>query len=126
MARQTGEVAHAAVLLWAQMATKIIAIVGEGGFNALYARSIRLAHARFPWLMLCSQSPKADPKFAELKTILEGQPASQAEEANILLLITFTDILSSLIGEQLTISILRSAWGHDILDVAGKGLENES
>lgn len=42
---------------------------------------------------------------------LEGQAPAQASEANSLLMITFTDILASLIGEQLTTSILRLAWG---------------
>lgn len=125
MARQTGQVAAAAIRLWAQMAIQIIGIVGEGGFNALYARSVFLAQSRFPWLAVSAQSPLADHRFAELKNQLEGQPPAQASEANVLLLITFTDILASLIGEQLTVTILRSAWGHEIMDVVGKGLEND-
>jgi hypothetical protein len=36
-------VADAAVMLWEQMASKIISIVGEGGFNSLYARSVFLS-----------------------------------------------------------------------------------
>jgi hypothetical protein len=46
---------------------------------------------------------------------LEGQTPAQASEANRLLLITFTDILAALIGEQLTTSILRLAWGSEEL-----------
>ena len=33
------KVADAAISLWEQMATQIISIVGEGGFNSLFARS---------------------------------------------------------------------------------------
>ena len=47
---------------------------------------------------------------------LERQTPAQASEANRLLLITFTDILASLIGEQLTTSILRLAWANDASD----------
>jgi len=48
---------------------------------------------------------------------LEGQTPAQVSDANSLLLITFTDILAALIGEQLTTRILRSAWG---IDISGK------
>lgn len=125
IAQHTETVSDAAVVLWEQMATQIIAIVGEGGFNALYARSVFLAQTTFPWLAACVLSPQPDDRFAELKTGLETQAPPQASAANNLLLITFTDILASLIGEQLTTNILHSAWGHDAPDRVGKELKNE-
>ena len=55
----------------------------------------------------------------------EGQTTAQISAANCLLLTTFTDILASLIGEELTISILRLAWGNVASDRAGKEYINE-
>ena len=52
---------------------------------------------------------------------LERQTPEHAREANLLLLITFTDILASLIGEQLTTSILRLAWENDAADSRRQG-----
>lgn len=124
-AQQTEKVADAAINLWEQMATQIISIIGEGGFNSLYARSVFLTQSTFPWLTVNSLSPQNDCRFAELKTSLEGQTPAQASAANSLLLITFTDILAALIGEQLTTRILRSAWGNDTSDRAGKEFKNE-
>jgi len=109
MAQSTEEVADAAINLWEQMATQIIFIVGEGGFNSIYARSVFLTQSTFPWLAADSLSPQTDHRFAELKISLEGQTPEQINAGNSLLLITFTDILASLIGEQLTSLILRSA-----------------
>ena len=106
-------IADTAVMLWEQMARKIISIVGEGGFNSLYARSVFLSQASFPWLADCPLSAQSDQRFAELKKCFGAQAPAQACAANSLLLITFTDILASLIGEALTTSILRSAWGND-------------
>ncbi|OGS98878.1 MAG: hypothetical protein A3K04_11690 [Gallionellales bacterium RBG_16_56_9] len=126
MAQHTEEVADVAINLWEQMATQIISIVGEAGFNSLYARSIFLTQSTYPWLAASSLSPQTDQRFAELKTSFEGQTPAQASDANSLLLITFTDILAALIGEQLTTRILRSAWGNDLWDRAGKELINES
>ena len=125
MAQPTEEVAGAAISLWEQMATQIIAIVGEGGFNSLYMRSVFLTQSTFPWLSAVSLSPQTDHRFAELKISLEGQTPEQARAANSLLLITFTDILASLIGEQLTIRVLRSAWGDDPSERPGKEFQNE-
>ena len=112
-----------AIGLWEQMASQIISIVGEGGFNSLYARSVYLAQASFPWLT--APTPQTAQRFAELKASLEAQTPAQASAANRLLLITFTDILASLIGDPLTTRILRSAWGNDASGRADMELRNE-
>jgi hypothetical protein len=123
-AQHTEKVADAAIDFWDKLATEIISIVGEEGFNSLYARSVFLAQSTFPWLVASSLSPQTDQRFAELKTSLAEQTPAQASEANSLLLIALTDILASLIGEQLTTSILRSAWGDDASDKAVKEFKN--
>ena len=125
MAQPTEQVADAAIELWEKLATEIISIVGEVGFNALYARSVFLAQTTFPWLAASSLAPQTDHRFAQLKISLAEQTPAHASEANRLLLITFTNILTSLIGEELTAGILRSAWGKDALDGADKEFDNE-
>lgn len=124
-AQHTEKVADAAVSLWAQMATQIISIVGEGGFDSLYARSLYLSQATFPWLAAGSTSAQTSSRFTNLKINFEGQTPALASEANCLLLITFTDILASLVGEPLTVRILDSAWNNDTQGTAGKESKNE-
>jgi hypothetical protein len=63
---------------------------------------------------------RTDSRFPDLKISLEGRDFAEAGEASIALLIAFIDILALLIGELLTTSILRAAWGDDALDIAGK------
>lgn len=123
MAQHAGKSVEATIDLWQRMATKIISIVGEDGFNSLYARTVFIAQSTFPCLADSSLS-QADNRFAGLKKCLENQAPAQVSAANKLLLITFTDILTSLIGEQLTTSILRSAWGHDASDKADQEVQN--
>jgi hypothetical protein len=120
---QTEKIPDAAVFVWEQMATQIISIVGEGGFNSLYSRSLALTQSTFFWLEFDPHSTQTDHRFAELKMCLERQSPAHANEANLLLLITFTDILASLIGEQLTTSILSLAWDYDAADSAGKEIK---
>jgi hypothetical protein len=124
MARHADKAADAAIDFWGKLATEIISIVGEEGFRSLYARSLFLAQSNFSWLASALLSPQADLRFAELKMRLAEQTPAQASAANRLLLITFTDILASLIGEQLTTSILRSAWGDDASDKTVKEFKN--
>ncbi|HQT30858.1 MAG TPA: hypothetical protein PLE48_07065 [Thiobacillus sp.] len=125
MARHPEKGADAAIDLWVLMATQIISIVGEEGFNSLYARSVFLAQPTFPWLAASSLSPQADQRFANLKKCLEGQPPSHARDANSLLLLTFTGILAALIGEPLTTRILSSAWGDDASTSTSKEFKHE-
>jgi hypothetical protein len=116
------DTAGASIYLWEQMAFRVISIVGEGGFNSLYARSLFLSQSTFPWLSAASLSAQTDSRFAELKTSFATQTPVRVNEANTLLLITLTDIMASIIGEQLTMGILRSAWGGDALDNVSKEL----
>ncbi len=120
-----GNVVDAAIELWEQLATEIISIVGENGFNSLYSRSIFLTQSTFPWIAASSESLQIDQRFATLKMDFGRQTLAQASEANSLMLVTFTDILVSLIGEQLTTTILCSAWGHDASGGTSKEFKNE-
>ncbi len=124
-AQHTEKIADSAIILWEQMAAQIISIVGVEGFNSLFARSAFLTQSTFPWLSASLLSPQNDHRFEALKTSLEGQTSAQASAANSLLLLTFTDILASLIGEQLTTRILRSAWGDDASGGTDKEFKNE-
>jgi hypothetical protein len=127
MAKSAGSGADVAIQLWQPLALQLIAIIGESGFNHLYARSLHLSQAAFPWLPRGDASPSADYRFTDLKVSLEGQSPSEANRASQMLLLTFTNILASLIGEGLTTGILNSAWGDDASDrdFAGKESQNE-
>ena len=120
---QTEKISDAAVVIWEQMAKEIISIAGVGGFNTLYSRSLVLTQSTYFWLEFDPHSTQTGHRFAELKMCLERQTPEHASEANLLLLITFTDTLASLIGEQLTTNILRLAWGYDAADSASKGIK---
>ena len=111
--------------LWTPLATEITSIIGKGGFDSLYSRCIYLVAVKFPWLALSLSTQPANSRFADLQTTLEGRDAAEAGEASIALLITFLDILATLIGESLTSTILRSAWGDDALNIAVKDFDNE-
>jgi len=119
LVQHQANIADAAVELWQQMATQITYLLGEDGFELLYTRSIFLTQRTYPWLAhgLAHGTHPLQTKhgFEELKVSLQGQTPEQALAAGSLLLITLTDILASLIGEELTTHILRTAWRFDAL-----------
>lgn len=109
--------------LWDGLATELISIIGQGGFAALYSRSVHQAGMRFPWLSPMQLKQPTDFRFADLKSCLDERDATEAREASVALLATFIDILETLIGEQLTNSILQSAWGKDATDTPEKEVQ---
>lgn len=126
MALPTENVAEIGISVWEKMAKQIISIVGEEGFTSLYARSQYLVHSTFPWLPINLSVSQAEHRFEELKICLAGQSPALARQANVLLLTTFTDILATLIGEELTTSILQLAWGNNLPNnMASEEFHNE-
>lgn len=114
-----------AIILWEQVASKVISIIGERGFKSLYVRSIFLNLSKFSWLATYNPKSEINNQFTELKTCFEMQTPEQIKEANSQLLVTLTDILASLIGEPLTTNILCMAWGDVASDFVTKELKNE-
>ena len=124
-AQPSSEVADAAIGLWELLSIQIISIIGEGGFNSLYARSLFLTQSTYPWLATDALSSQTVQRFAELRISFEAQTPELTSAANSQLLFTFTDILASLIGEQLTTRILSSAWSNLAQDRISKEFKNE-
>ncbi|MFA9218755.1 MAG: hypothetical protein ACEQSK_16855 [Sphingomonadaceae bacterium] len=103
------------IVLWERLAGELCAIIGQSGFETLYARSVHVVRIQYPWLALGS-----DPRFERLRASLDGQTLELAGQASIALLTTFTDTLIQLIGASLTTAILQSAWGQDTADTAAE------
>ncbi|MFO7551033.1 MAG: hypothetical protein R6W80_06480 [Haliea sp.] len=128
LAPQPEHIADVAVSHWEKLAAEIVSIVGEAGFASLYERTLYLGKSTFPWLPPASSPLRPatlEPRFGELGTSLGNQTAVDARAAHCLLLTIFTDILASLIGDQLTSNILRAAWGNLVSVTAGKELDDE-
>ena len=106
--------------LWEHFAVELNSIIGEGGFNPLYARSVRLASKQYAWLMPCAAKPAAGERFAELGACLQDQDSADAHQASLDLFAIFLDVLASLIGEELTNHLLHSAWSNKISEIPAK------
>lgn len=103
-------------LLWELLAFELVPIIGHGGFNSLYARTVHLTRVDFPWLNNAHPTTGTEFFFTRVSECLEQQPSAQACEASARLLITFLDILATLIGEPMTNTIISSIWSDAALN----------
>jgi hypothetical protein len=116
LASQSGEelgseaIADRALWSWQQVALHLVPLIGDVGFQSLYARTVHLTLPYFDGLTPVKQSESFDILFQKLKEDLESLVPGEAVRASNILLATFTELLSTLIGESLTSRILRSAW----------------
>jgi hypothetical protein len=110
--------AEISVLLWESLATELRVIIGARGFESLYARSLHRACAQFPWLAAHPPQAAGD-AFRLLAACLNAREPAEAQAASAAFLNVFIDTLIILIGELLTNSLLRKAWGDDVVNNAG-------
>jgi hypothetical protein len=106
--RHPQAVVHNTIRLWKQLAPKLISIIGERGFNPLYARSVRLACIQYLWLAQETTTfADSNERFSALQERLQAQDIMRAGLASMALFNIFLNELASLIGEGLTTHLLR-------------------
>jgi hypothetical protein len=94
---------------WLRLAHQLSPLVGENGFCALYARSVRLVSPQFDWLSGNQSSKSVEQLMETLAKDFGSVEPAVADGAHAALMNTFTKLLSALIGEALTIRLLDSA-----------------
>jgi hypothetical protein len=111
LARDPDAIVNTSIDLLERLASGLIGIIGEQGFEALLFRSVHRVNLDFSWVMFDPRTRPADPEFNVLRRCLEKQDLVQAGAACALLFNTLMDILTLLIGEHLTMLILHAALG---------------
>ena len=99
-------VADATVFVWERVALQLAPVIGSEGVRALYARSLHLVRSQFPWLSQADQTMRTDSPFANLKPGFSGRNGDDAIAAAIGMFVTFTTVLTTLIGTSLTSRLL--------------------
>ena len=107
--RDPQELADLASRWWCAIAEELTPLIGVDGFFVMYQRSISLTRVRYPWIA----SQKGDLTFASLKLSLATRDPDDALEASVELLVQFTNILDTLVGEVITSGIISAAWRRD-------------
>ena len=119
--RDSRELAQLATRWWVAIAAELVPLLGHDGFNVLFDRCLHLTRDRFPWL----ERAQSDLSFISLGANLAARIYDDAVEANVALLVMFSDLLSGLVGEELTLRVISAAWGDDAPDAGAKGVNHE-
>jgi hypothetical protein len=109
-AADAGMVAEATLNIWLQMADLLAPIIGTRGVEVLFNRSLQLTSRTFPCLVIIGDHGDNAVPLANLKEKLAASPTNDAMEAGHALLVTFTELLSTLIGDSLTNRLLSPVW----------------
>jgi hypothetical protein len=102
-------IAAMAIATWRAVDEALSSIIGKSGFTALLRRSVFLTTGAYPWMSTVNVGDPRRNGLDTLHTTLAAQSGVAAAAANGMLLQTFCDLLSGLIGASLTDHLLQSA-----------------
>ncbi len=102
--------ADAAATIWRLVKAQLVPVIGARGFDVLFRRALRLASAAFPLLGVVAECGAGVDPLPALMACLSGQRTAVATEAGYALLLTFVELLMTLIGESLTDRLLADVW----------------
>lgn len=97
-------IAAAARLAYDELSAVLVPIISQAGADALIARALHLTKRRYP-----DQEKREEPAEA-FGVWLDRQDPAFVLGAASAILVTFAELLASLIGEPLTTRYLRKAW----------------
>jgi hypothetical protein len=103
-------IAKATADIWSQVAARLAPVIGARGVDVLFSRTLHQTSAAFPWLQMAGDHAGTVAALDDLRTRLAGQKAASAAEASHALLMSFTELLATLIGESLTERLLSPVW----------------
>lgn len=103
-------VVDAVTRTWQFMAAQLEPVIGTRGVGVLLDRALYLTGRDFPWLAQTGPLDAETDPLARLQARFASRDATEAAEAGCALLVRFTELLASLIGEPLTERLLASVW----------------
>ena len=85
---------------------RLAPIVGDAGVQLLFVRSAKLVEGEFAWIAEVSILDGS----TKLRDALQANDPAIAPESAAMLFGTFFTLITTFIGERLTIQVLRAAW----------------
>lgn len=116
-------IAEVTLCTWQQVAARLVPVIGARGVDVLFKRALHLTSKDYPWLANTGDNEGDDGAalLAGIKDRLASREMADAVESSYALLVTFTELLSTMIGPPLTERLLGPVW-----DPATSGSKQES
>jgi hypothetical protein len=101
-------IAEATLSAWREVADRLTPVIGVRGVDVLFSRALHVTSATFPWLAITGDHEDSTAPLASFRARIENCDTAVAAEASNALLVNFTELLATLIGESLTEQLLGS------------------
>lgn len=99
--------------VWARMFARFDPLLGPMSTQLLFARTLALNEAAFPWLPQAATPEQQRQAYTLFASALDGRQADELLAVNRALLESFTSQLGELIGVRLASQFLASAFAPD-------------
>lgn len=109
---------EATAATWRLVAAQLAPVIGARGFEVLFGRALHMTGTSFPWLVVDADRGGGASPLPSFERCLARQDPATAAEASYSLLLTFTELLTALIGESLTTRLLGPVWASPSLSSA--------
>ena len=106
----SGQIAESVAATCRAFDNALTPIIGQRGVAALYKRSLHVTGLTHAWLAGAQEGAPHSMDVATLTSRLAQQTSADAAAGGALLLQTFYDLLTTLVGPSLTEQLLRSVW----------------
>ena len=113
-------VAAAARFTYDDLTAILAPLISSAGVEALWGRAFDLAQREYPADERSGDNGTTDAPFAQVSLWLERQVPSAASDAAAAMFATFAELLTTLIGEPLTMRYLEKAWPDGFSDAQPK------
>jgi hypothetical protein len=100
------------------VAAQLAPVIGARGFEVLFGRAVHMTSTTFPWLSVDGNRSGSASQLSSLAECLARRDSATAAEASYALFLTFTELLTTLIGESLTTRLLAPVWASPSLSSA--------
>ena len=106
---------EATATTWRLVETQLVPVIGARGLDVLFRRALHQTTTAFPWLAIAVDRGGSAGPLPSLMACLAAQHTAAAAEGAYALLLSFTELLATLIGESLTERLLAPVWAHPSL-----------
>lgn len=103
-------IAETTIGTWRKMSDRLAPVIGAKGVDILFRRSLQMTGITFRWLEIAEDHKDNADLAASILTRLSKRKAEAAAEAGYTLLLTFTELLATMIGKSLTKRLLLPVW----------------
>jgi len=110
------KVAQAIISTLQNMGAALTSIIGPQGVTALYRRSLHLCASNHPRLAGTYDSVQTSMDLTALSSVLAEQSEADALFFGEVLLTTYYELLTTLIGPSLTVRLLSGVWEPSLSD----------